>query len=94
MSGCDAVNSIKNLKANTICGFSESMMPLQYVEQQPRSLVTRPFSLMKMRKRITDTEWNVFHTIRVSSVKGQVYNKIYRQDLTGMAFSPTKEQFL
>ena len=34
---------------------------------------------------------NVFHTIIVSSVKGPVYNKIYRRDLTDMAFSPTKE---
>ena len=33
VSGCEAVNSIRNLKANTICGFSESMMPRQYVEQ-------------------------------------------------------------
>ena len=33
VSGCEAVNSNKNLTANTIYGFSESMMPRQYVEQ-------------------------------------------------------------
>ena len=33
VSGCEAVNSIKNVKANTICSFSESTMQRQYVEQ-------------------------------------------------------------
>ena len=33
VSGCEAVNSIKDLKANTICGFSESMMSRQYFKQ-------------------------------------------------------------
>ena len=39
-----------------------------------------------------NTESSVCHTSRVSSVKGQVNNEIYRWNLTGC--SPPKEQFL